>query len=217
MEQRQTTVGWIKNYDFSYRSPPGPGFTDFTVTAVAGHLMSSDFGPEFKGWHSCDPFTLFDAPIQHFVNPVRHLLPPLYRSVPNSDRFELLFPTLFVYFFPQDKNQKGIEKNLLAEARKATHLMIWTDCDREGEHIGSEVAIVCRKANPDIIVSRAKFSAIIAKYVPSSPQISSGEDEELMEGIVKFITLARILYRSTWRRRMRWRRGLIWIYVSELR
>lgn len=42
--------------------------------------------------------------------------------------------------------------------------MIWTDCDREGEHIGSEVAQVCRKANPRIIVKRARFSAIIAKW-----------------------------------------------------
>ena len=165
--QRQTTVGWIKNYDFSYRLPPGPGHTDFTVTAVAGHLMSSDFGQEYKGWHSCDPFTLFDAPIQHFVNPVRHPYAPLYHSAQKSLQSKLLLSDLFIYFFIQDKNQKGIEKNLLAEARRATHLMIWTDCDREGEHIGSEVALVCRKANPDIIVSRAKFSAIIAKYVLS--------------------------------------------------
>lgn len=63
----------------------------------------------------------------------------------------------------QDPDQKGIEANLIAEAKKATHLMIWTDCDREGEHIGSEVAQVCRKANPRIIVKRARFSAIIAK------------------------------------------------------
>lgn len=64
---------------------------------------------------------------------------------------------------PQDQNQQGIEKNLIAEAKKATHLMIWTDCDREGEHIGMEVANICRKAKPNIIVKRARFSAIIAK------------------------------------------------------
>lgn len=40
--------------------------------------------------------------------------------------------------------------------------MIWTDCDREGEHIGSEVADVCRAANRRIIVERARFSALIA-------------------------------------------------------
>lgn len=43
--------------------------------------------------------------------------------------------------------------------------MIWTDCDREGEHIGSEIVSVCRRANRNIRVKRAKFSAIIAAYV----------------------------------------------------
>jgi DNA topoisomerase-3 len=57
---------------------------------------------------------------------------------------------------------QGIERNLLNEARRADELMIWTDCDREGEHIGSEVAAVCRKANPRIRITRARFSAIIA-------------------------------------------------------
>ena len=56
----------------------------------------------------------------------------------------------------------GIEKNLTNEARRAQELMIWTDCDREGEHIGSEVMTVCRRANRNIRVTRARFSAIIA-------------------------------------------------------
>ena len=55
----------------------------------------------------------------------------------------------------------------MREARTATHLMIWTDCDREGEFIGSMVAEVCRKANARIIVKRARFSAIIPACVSS--------------------------------------------------
>lgn len=47
-------------------------------------------------------------------------------------------------------------------------LMIWTDCDREGENIGEEVASVCRKANRNITVRRARFSAIIAQYASTS-------------------------------------------------
>jgi reverse gyrase len=53
----------------------------------------------------------------------------------------------------------------MTEARRADRLMIWTDCDREGEHIGSEIASVCRRSNPRIIVKRARFSAIIARSV----------------------------------------------------
>lgn len=67
----------------------------------------------------------------------------------------------------QENNAKGIERNLLQEARRAQMLMIWTDCDREGEHIGSEVASVCTRANPTIRIRRARFSAIIAKWVQS--------------------------------------------------
>ncbi|GAA5979660.1 hypothetical protein JCM5350_003800 [Sporobolomyces pararoseus] len=124
---------WIKNYSFSYRMGNGPGFTNFVVTAVAGHLTSNDFDDAYRGWQNCDPVDLFDARVKTFVT--------------------------------QDRDHKGIEANLTAEARKATHLMIWTDCDREGEFIGSVVAEVCRKANPRIVVKRARFSAIIPAQI----------------------------------------------------
>ena len=61
-------------------------------------------------------------------------------------------------------DKKAIEHNLLTQARRADVLMIWTDCDREGEHIGMEVAKVCRKAKPTIRIKRARFSAIIPQY-----------------------------------------------------
>lgn len=56
---------------------------------------------------------------------------------------------------------KQVERNLQNEARNADLLIIWTDCDREGEHIGSEVATVCVRANRRLRVKRARFSAII--------------------------------------------------------
>lgn len=60
---------------------------------------------------------------------------------------------------PQSLQQ--LEQNLKAEARRADLLMIWTDCDREGEHIGYEVVEVCRQVNPRLRVRRARFSALI--------------------------------------------------------
>lgn len=63
------------------------------------------------------------------------------------------------------KDGKTTAQNLANEAKRAQKLMIWTDCDREGENIGAEVADVCRKANRNIIVQRARFSAIIAQSV----------------------------------------------------
>lgn len=51
-----------------------------------------------------------------------------------------------------------IHDNIAAEARKCQALMIWTDCDREGEYIGFEVATAARKANPRIQIKRANFN-----------------------------------------------------------
>ncbi|KAI9179876.1 DNA topoisomerase [Blastocladiella emersonii ATCC 22665] len=50
--------------------------------------------------------------------------------------------------------------NLEIEARAAHLLVIWTDCDREGENIGLEIANACRGANPNLVVKRARFSVI---------------------------------------------------------
>lgn len=63
------------------------------------------------------------------------------------------------------KGSEATARNLSSEARRAQMLMIWTDCDREGENIGAEIMGVCRKSKRDIQVRRARFSAIIAQYV----------------------------------------------------
>lgn len=39
-------------------------------------------------------------------------------------------------------------------------MFLWLDCDREGEAIAFEVINICREANPNIRIHRAKFSAI---------------------------------------------------------
>lgn len=39
-------------------------------------------------------------------------------------------------------------------------LIIWTDCDREGEHIGSEIVEICRAVNPRLDIYRARYSAV---------------------------------------------------------
>ncbi|EIN11293.1 prokaryotic type I DNA topoisomerase [Punctularia strigosozonata HHB-11173 SS5] len=126
---RATRNKFIKNYDFDY---PQANAT-MTMTCVSGHLMEHDFPPDY-GWRSCNPFALFDAPVQ------------------------------------TKASDASIVSNLSAEARRAQQLMIWTDCDREGEHIGSEVAAVCVKANPRIVVKRARFSAVIAQQIHNAAQ-----------------------------------------------
>lgn len=53
-----------------------------------------------------------------------------------------------------------LQANLEREAQGHNILIIWTDCDREGEHIGFEIIEVCRRINPNIDIYRAKFSEI---------------------------------------------------------
>lgn len=58
-----------------------------------------------------------------------------------------------------------IASNIQSEARGARALFIWTDCDREGEHIGHEVRTEALSSNPRMEVKRARFSNIERAYV----------------------------------------------------
>ncbi|KAJ1309638.1 hypothetical protein OPQ81_006405 [Rhizoctonia solani] len=129
---RNTQSPYHKNYDFYYAKTGD----NYTMTAVSGHLTEKDFGAALRSWNSCDPFQLFDAPIETRVS----------------------------------KDGERIERNLLSEARGAQMLMIWTDCDREGENIGAEVEAVCLRSNPRIRVKRARFSAIIPAQIHYAAQ-----------------------------------------------
>lgn len=57
----------------------------------------------------------------------------------------------FIYF-----SQKTLER----EVRTCQGLIIWTDCDREGENIGFEIIKVCTDVKPNLKILRAKFSEI---------------------------------------------------------
>ncbi|KIJ18604.1 hypothetical protein PAXINDRAFT_110078 [Paxillus involutus ATCC 200175] len=132
VETRATQNRFIRNFDFDYPQTN----SRITVTSVSGHLLAHDFPDAYRQWHSCDPLSLFDAPI--------------HSTVPAEN--------------------KTIERNLMNEARSAQTLMIWTDCDREGENIGWEIVTVCRKAKPNIVVKRARFSAIIPQQIHRAAQ-----------------------------------------------
>ncbi|CCE65458.1 hypothetical protein TPHA_0L01010 [Tetrapisispora phaffii CBS 4417] len=67
-----------------------------------------------------------------------------------------------------DKNQKKIADNIKREARNADALMIWTDCDREGEYIGWEILIEAKKGNGSLNESniyRAVFSHLERSHI----------------------------------------------------
>ena len=106
------------------------------ITSVLGHLMEPEFdGDHYKGWKTCDPSALFDAPIKMMV-----------RSDASS-------------------NNEAVRKNLEQAVRGCSELVLWLDCDREGEAIGFEVMEVCRAVAPRLRVRRARFSALIPRDI----------------------------------------------------
>ncbi|KAK6789270.1 hypothetical protein RDI58_013069 [Solanum bulbocastanum] len=71
-------------------------------------------------------------------------------------------------FVPEDK--LDIKRTLEAEARSCQWIVLWLDCDREGENIAFEVLDVCRQANRNLNVWRARFSALIDREIHQSVQ-----------------------------------------------
>ncbi|KAJ8598456.1 hypothetical protein CTAYLR_006859 [Chrysophaeum taylorii] len=63
------------------------------------------------------------------------------------------------------EERKPLEQQLLAEARSARALVLWLDCDLEGEAIAFEVVEVCTRANSRLDLWRAKFSSLDAREV----------------------------------------------------
>jgi DNA topoisomerase-3 len=58
-----------------------------------------------------------------------------------------------------------IKQTLERESRRCDVLIVWTDCDREGENIGFEVIKVCQNVNQRMRVFRAHFSEITVQAI----------------------------------------------------
>jgi len=69
-----------------------------------------------------------------------------------------LFSAPVARFCPEQ--YQNIKRTLEREVRRCQALVIWTDCDREGENIGFEIIEVCKNVKQNIRVYRAKFSEI---------------------------------------------------------
>lgn len=87
-------------------------------------------------------------------------------------KFEILIQRLFflLFFNLQIKLSLAIcvhtfQKTLEREVRGCQGLIIWTDCDREGENIGFEIIEVCTAVKSNLRIFRAKFSEITAVSV----------------------------------------------------
>ncbi|CCE79586.1 Piso0_001663 [Millerozyma farinosa CBS 7064] len=65
-------------------------------------------------------------------------------------------------------SNKEVYENISNEARRCNRLMIWTDCDREGEFIGHEIFSAAVKGNPSLRVEdiwRSQFSHLERSHI----------------------------------------------------
>ncbi|RKP36084.1 DNA topoisomerase [Dimargaris cristalligena] len=91
--------------------------------------------------------------------------PPEYRSWRAVDPVALFQAPLVKEVHP---NYLDIQRNLKQETRNMNVLLIWTDYDREGENIGSEIVDVCRSVKQRFEVLRAKFSVFTPEGIRSA-------------------------------------------------
>ncbi|SOV17927.1 DNA topoisomerase 3, putative [Plasmodium gaboni] len=85
-----------------------------------------------------------------------------YKNWNNTDPQELFDAEITIYV---EKDKKNIENNLKKYSKECNMLILWLDCDREGEHICFEVINACRITNRKLIIHRAQFSAVTEKDI----------------------------------------------------
>ncbi|KDD75366.1 DNA topoisomerase, partial [Helicosporidium sp. ATCC 50920] len=110
------------------------------------------------------PYTLDGRDVEMvFTSVSGHLLeldfPPQFKSW-RGCRPGDLFSAPVRKQVPKGENE-NIERNLQSLARRCQQLILWLDCDREGENIAFEVLQVCLSANARMGVRRARFSALV--------------------------------------------------------
>ena len=66
-------------------------------------------------------------------------------------------------------------------------LILWLDCDREGEAIAYEVINLCREVNLDIEIRRAMFSAITPKDIQQAMRSLKDPNKFLSDVMSAFI------------------------------
>ncbi|XP_054616121.1 DNA topoisomerase 3-alpha isoform X2 [Dunckerocampus dactyliophorus] len=107
----------------------------------------------------------FKAPFQkwHSCNPV------------------LLFDAEVEKYCPDGMVQ--IKRTLEKEVRQCEALIIWTDCDREGENIGFEIISVCKTVKPNLQLFRAKFSEITPNSIQRACESLSEPDVNISDAV----------------------------------
>ncbi|XP_077396561.1 DNA topoisomerase 3-alpha isoform X2 [Festucalex cinctus] len=99
----------------------------------------------------------------------------------NSCNPVLLFDAEVEKYCPDGMIQ--VKRTLEKEVRQCQALIIWTDCDREGENIGFEIINVCKAVKPNLQVFRAKFSEITPNSIRRACETLSEPDVNISDAV----------------------------------
>ncbi|XP_023395516.2 DNA topoisomerase 3-alpha isoform X1 [Loxodonta africana] len=81
------------------------------------------------------------------------------------------------------ENFLDIKKTLERETQQCQALVIWTDCDREGENIGFEIIHVCKAVKPSLPVLRARFSEITPRAIRLACENLTEPDQRVSDAV----------------------------------
>ena len=187
---------------------------DWVSMGLAGHILAPDFPDEVlfdkkQGWYSVteDGEVLpADVPDGLARPPYDTKRKPFLANGINIKGWKVeSLPYLTwapIIKKPAEKEIIRVLKNL---AKKADHVIIATDFDREGELIGSDALNCVREVAPDVPKSRARYSALIKGEVTAAFDNLVSLDQDLADAgesrqyidliwgavLTRYLTLAR--------------------------
>ena len=149
------------------------GGEEWVTIGLRGHILEPDFVPsvvygEEEGWQGVTA----DGEIVPADIPDDLPKPPFKAKKPfTADGVELkswkMDALPYLVYAPIEKlpKEKDIIRSLKNLAKKADSIVIATDFDREGELIGADALSCIREVNPDVPVSRARYSAFTKEEI----------------------------------------------------
>jgi DNA topoisomerase III len=136
--------------------------------AIADYLCKFKEGPKkLDSLSKYNPVFQFKAKLDRFFMSMivtsvcghikEYRFPKKCKDWKNTDMKQLFKVPLEKYVV---EKQMDIVKNVQRYAMQADVLILWLDCDREGEAIAFDVIDLCKQVKPNIMVKRAHFSAL---------------------------------------------------------
>ncbi len=146
---------------------------EWVTIGLRGHILEPDFTPKLRykkktGWQGIG----VDGEVFDVDMPDSLPKPPFKKKKPFvEDGVELsawkMDALPYLAYAPVEKlpKEKDIIRSLKNLAGKADSVVIATDFDREGELIGADALSMVQQVNPDIPVSRARYSAFTKEEI----------------------------------------------------